>query len=59
MPTDGQNLCLSCGLSCDGTLFGQIMDRGCDARRVMIRMPQMVFIAEAAPAFAFALVFVS
>ena len=31
MPTDGQNLCLSC----DGTLFGQIMDRGCDARRVM------------------------
>ena len=24
MPTDGQNLCLSCGLCCDGTLFGQI-----------------------------------
>ena len=23
MPTDGQNLCLSCGLCCDGTLFGQ------------------------------------
>ena len=23
MPTDGQNLCLSCGLCCDGTLFAR------------------------------------
>ena len=24
MPTDGQNLCLSCGLCCDGTLFTDV-----------------------------------
>ena len=24
MPTDGQNLCLSCGLRCDGTIFAHV-----------------------------------
>ena len=24
MPTDGQNLCLSCGLCCDGTLYTHV-----------------------------------